>query len=495
MSDDIRPTNQIIYAVDIYDASHALLVDGAGALVVTGSFGPISGSVTVTNFPAIQAVSQNGTWTVNLATEPTIDIGKVDQGTGGASPWLVSVNNFPATQPISGSVSIIGTVPVSGTFFQTTQPVSIAGTVPISGAVSVSNFPSTQTITGHVITDTGSTTVVTGNVTAVQPTGSNLHVVVDGLPTISTTPPFYTRVDTFTTVTAGVTVDAHLAPVKTFALQVSGVGAPAAAWDVVLEGSLDNVHWTTILTSSGALITLPIAYDNSANLGDTSSTPYTTAPFTVSGSDIAVFLCLCFNSPAAPTVTYAGQPMTLIASVNNGVPISAYVLYNAPAGTDVFDITSGGAATRIFASSYNGVLGTDTFVTDTTNLGNAFVTIPITTTIPGDWLIALANGSSPWNSDGTVRVVSGGEYGSIADKGPIVSAGATDIQIEQIGQGPFYQNSVVVVAFSPFIAAAPEDGEVFWTGAPLFPILYFRSRVVSLSLGPATGLAVTILGM
>lgn len=34
-------------------------------------------------------------------------------------------------------------------------------------------------VIGHVITDTGSTTVVTGNVTVVQPTGTNLHVVVD----------------------------------------------------------------------------------------------------------------------------------------------------------------------------------------------------------------------------------------------------------------------------------------------------------------------------
>lgn len=34
MSDDIRPTDQIIYGVDIYDASHALLVDLNGYLKV-----------------------------------------------------------------------------------------------------------------------------------------------------------------------------------------------------------------------------------------------------------------------------------------------------------------------------------------------------------------------------------------------------------------------------------------------------------------------------
>lgn len=37
MSDDIRPTNQLIYAVDIYDVSHCLLVDSTGALKVTAT--------------------------------------------------------------------------------------------------------------------------------------------------------------------------------------------------------------------------------------------------------------------------------------------------------------------------------------------------------------------------------------------------------------------------------------------------------------------------
>lgn len=38
MSDDIRQTNQIAYGVDIYDASHAFLVDPSGNLKVSGSF-------------------------------------------------------------------------------------------------------------------------------------------------------------------------------------------------------------------------------------------------------------------------------------------------------------------------------------------------------------------------------------------------------------------------------------------------------------------------
>jgi hypothetical protein len=46
-------------------------------------------------------------------------------------------------------------------------------------------LPAGANVIGHVIADTGSTTVVTGNVTVVQPTGTNLHVVVDSGSTTS----------------------------------------------------------------------------------------------------------------------------------------------------------------------------------------------------------------------------------------------------------------------------------------------------------------------
>jgi hypothetical protein len=54
----------------------------------------------------------------------------------------VRVTNFPATQPVSGTVSVSGSVAVTGTFWQAVQPVS--------GTVSVSNFPTTQTVGGTV---------------------------------------------------------------------------------------------------------------------------------------------------------------------------------------------------------------------------------------------------------------------------------------------------------------------------------------------------------
>lgn len=59
---------------------------------------------------------------------------------------------------------------------------------------------------------------------------------------------FSTRSDTYTTAANGTTVDCSTKPVRRFALQVKGTGAAATAWEVVIEGSLNNAQFTTIIT-------------------------------------------------------------------------------------------------------------------------------------------------------------------------------------------------------------------------------------------------------
>ena len=54
--------------------------------------------------------------------------------------------------------------------------------------------------------------------------------------------------DTFTAVANGVTQNVINKPIKHFAIQVVGTGAAATAWSVVLEGSLNNVNFSTIMT-------------------------------------------------------------------------------------------------------------------------------------------------------------------------------------------------------------------------------------------------------
>jgi hypothetical protein len=81
--------SKIAAGIDDKDNTHPLncTEDGTLEVEVSGTSTPID--VIVDN---VVPVSQSGTWTVNLATEPIIDIGKVDQGTPGTAPWPVTEN-------------------------------------------------------------------------------------------------------------------------------------------------------------------------------------------------------------------------------------------------------------------------------------------------------------------------------------------------------------------------------------------------------------------
>jgi hypothetical protein len=54
--------------------------------------------------------------------------------------------------------------------------------------------------------------------------------------------------DTFTSAGTGTTFDCSAQPLKNFTLQVAGTGSIATLWTVLLEGSVDNSNFTTILT-------------------------------------------------------------------------------------------------------------------------------------------------------------------------------------------------------------------------------------------------------
>ena len=87
--------------------------------------------VQVVNFPATQDVS--GTVTVEGLLFDASGNLKVSGISGGGVSSNVTVDNFPATQ----AVSIADSVAVTGDFYQTTQPVSIADNVAVSIAETV----------------------------------------------------------------------------------------------------------------------------------------------------------------------------------------------------------------------------------------------------------------------------------------------------------------------------------------------------------------------
>jgi hypothetical protein len=127
------------------NATSALLVDGSAVTQ------PVSGSVSVSNFPATQPVSgtvaatQSGTWNLNNIS------GTVSLPTGAATS---------AKQPALGTAGTPSTdiLTVQGAASMTALKVDgSAVTQPVSGSVSVSNFPATQPISGTVTANQGGT--------------------------------------------------------------------------------------------------------------------------------------------------------------------------------------------------------------------------------------------------------------------------------------------------------------------------------------------------
>jgi hypothetical protein len=128
-----------------------------------GSTSVVSGSISVSNFPATQPVS--GTVAVSnpitgFATETTAgtlfkagqSIGNTVFGATQSGTWSVGVNNFPSVYP------------VTGTFWQTTQPVS-ASSLPLPAGASTETTTNTLFKAGQNI----------GNTAFIANAGTNLN--------------------------------------------------------------------------------------------------------------------------------------------------------------------------------------------------------------------------------------------------------------------------------------------------------------------------------
>jgi len=128
-------------------------------------------SLTSTTITGTVAVTESGTWTVQPGN------------TANTTPWLATINQGgnSATVTASNALKVDGsavTQPVSGTFWQTTQPVSLTSTT-ITGSVAVTGtfWQTTQpvsltstTITGTVaVTESGTWTVQPGNTANTTP--------------------------------------------------------------------------------------------------------------------------------------------------------------------------------------------------------------------------------------------------------------------------------------------------------------------------------------
>jgi len=151
-------------------ASNPLPISGTvtfGNSVTIGSL-PVQLSTTTIGGTARLNVTLSSATTIG-ATAPSY--GNLYGGSDGTNLRAISVDTSGRTV-VTGSVSVANTVPVSGTFWQATQPVSgtvtanISGTVPVSiSSVTIGN---TVTVAGTVTANVASTTVTI----SAQPSGA-----------------------------------------------------------------------------------------------------------------------------------------------------------------------------------------------------------------------------------------------------------------------------------------------------------------------------------
>jgi hypothetical protein len=131
---------------------------------------PVSGSISVANFPATQPISGSVSVTGALPAGANA-IGSVSVSNFPASQAVsgtVAVSNFPSTQPVSGSVSLAGSLPSGTNALGSVSVSNFPASQAVTGSVSVSNLPTTQAVSGTV-TVSG----ITGTVTTIaRGTGS-----------------------------------------------------------------------------------------------------------------------------------------------------------------------------------------------------------------------------------------------------------------------------------------------------------------------------------
>ncbi len=148
----------------------------SGHVVVdTGSIA-IGNAITIDNFPLTYPI----TGTVNIGNLPSLQQVEVSNF---PTLQLVSITNAPLS--VAGSVNVLNfpaVLPTTVANFPAIQAVSITGTpLPVSGAVSILNFPSVQPVSGAV-----SVTNFSGSVDISDRVARSLgHVVVDSMPPVN----------------------------------------------------------------------------------------------------------------------------------------------------------------------------------------------------------------------------------------------------------------------------------------------------------------------
>jgi hypothetical protein len=207
---------------------------------------------------------------------------RLTDGTGfyvaGGSSGLTDAQLRAAAVPVS--LATAPTTPVTGTFWQTTQPVSAAALPLPAGAAqdrTTAAAPLACRLTdgasfytaggGSGLTDaqlratavpislaTAPTTPVTGTVTATQATGTNLHVVVDAAPTTPVTGTFWQATQPISGTVAARAAKAAAAPLATVtSVTTSATQLPASPLANRVSLCVYNAGATTIYLGAASV--------------------------------------------------------------------------------------------------------------------------------------------------------------------------------------------------------------------------------------------------
>lgn len=204
------------------------LASNAFALVstapVTAQLQDGSGNSITSTSSALDINIKSGSTTLGAGSNLVGKVG-IDQTTPGTT------NGVQINAAIPSGTNLMGKVGIDQTTPGTTNGVQINAAIP-AGANLIGKTGIDQTTPG-----------TTNKVAISDGSGSNFS----GANPLPVTSSFSTRADTFTTTSNGTTVDVHLAPLKSFTLSVKATGS-VTSWTVVLECSLDNTNFTTVLT-------------------------------------------------------------------------------------------------------------------------------------------------------------------------------------------------------------------------------------------------------
>ncbi len=141
----LKPANTLAAITAITNVVH--VDDNAGSLTVDGTFWQATQPISAIALPLPTGAATSANQTTELVSLASIDAKLT-------SPIVVDTGLTPGLTDAELRAT----------------PVPISGTIDIAAG---------SAVIGHIIADTGSTTAVTGNVTIVQGTGTNLHTVID----------------------------------------------------------------------------------------------------------------------------------------------------------------------------------------------------------------------------------------------------------------------------------------------------------------------------